>query len=101
MGEAHRLIRVDCEDTGRQHVGVLARVETQLGRSGIETTPRPQHIRNQGQKYIPHLFAYSQLLLAVNGHEGLYGTCGTPEKFWSKWIEEEISETEFHQLKNS
>lgn len=59
-----------------------------------------QHIRNQGQKYIPHLFAYSQLLLAINGHEGLYGTCGTPEKFWSKWIEEEISETEFHQIKN-
>lgn len=59
-----------------------------------------QHIRNQGQKYIPHLFAYSQLLLAINGHEGLYGTCGTPEKFWSKWIEEENSETEFHQIKN-
>lgn len=59
-----------------------------------------QHIRNQGQKYIPHLFAYSQLLLAVNGHEGLYGTCGTPEKFWSKWIEEEISESEFYRLKN-
>src|SRR5690606_13259745 len=59
-----------------------------------------QHIRNQGQKYIPHLFAYSQLLLAVNGHEGLYATCGTPEKFWSKWIEEEISEPEFYRLKN-
>lgn len=59
-----------------------------------------QHIRNQGQKYIPHLFAYSQLLLAVNGHEGLYATCGTPEKFWSKWIEEEISESEFYRLKN-
>ncbi|MGP5011897.1 type I restriction endonuclease subunit R [Psychrobacter glacincola] len=59
-----------------------------------------QHIRNQGQKYIPHLFAYSQLLLAVNGHEGLYGTCGTPENFWSKWIEEEISEPEFYRLKN-
>ena len=31
-----------------------------------------QHIRNQGQKQIPHLFAYSQLLLVVNGHDGLY-----------------------------
>ena len=59
-----------------------------------------QHIRNQGQKQIPHLFAYSQLLLAVNGHDGLYGTCGTPEKFWAKWVEEEISEPEFHRLKN-
>ena len=33
---------------------------------------------------------YSQLLLAVNGHDGLYGTCKTPEKFWAKWVEEDI-----------
>ncbi|MGP5211442.1 type I restriction endonuclease subunit R [Psychrobacter alimentarius] len=59
-----------------------------------------QHIRNQGQKQIPHLFAYSQLLLAVNGNDGLYATCGTPEKFWAKWVEEEISEAEFARLKN-
>ena len=59
-----------------------------------------QHIRNQGQKQIPHLFAYSQLLLAVNGNDGLYATCGTPEKFWAKWVEEEIQEPEFNRLKN-
>ena len=59
-----------------------------------------QQIRNQGQKQIPHLFAYSQLLLAVNGHDGLYGTCRTPEKFWAKWVEEEIQESEFLRLKN-
>ena len=59
-----------------------------------------QHIRNQKPKEIPHLFAYSQLLLAVNGNDGLYATCGTPEKFWAKWVEEEISEPEFHRLKN-
>jgi type I restriction enzyme R subunit len=59
-----------------------------------------QHIRNQGQSEIPHLYAYSQLLLAVNGHEGLYATCGTPEKFWAKWKEEQIPEAEFVRLKN-
>lgn len=59
-----------------------------------------QHIRNQGQAEIPHLYAYSQLLLAVNGHEGLYATCGTPEKFWAKWKEEQIPEAEFVKLKN-
>ena len=59
-----------------------------------------QHIRNQGQAEIPHLYAYSQLLLALNGHEGLYATCGTPEKFWAKWKEEQIPEAEFVRLKN-
>lgn len=59
-----------------------------------------QHIRNQGQAEIPHLYAYSQLLLAINGHEGLYATCGTPEKFWAKWKEEQIPEAEFVELKN-
>ncbi|PRO70125.1 type I restriction endonuclease subunit R [Alteromonas gracilis] len=59
-----------------------------------------QHIRNQSQAEIPHLYAYSQLLLAVNGHEGLYATCGTPEKFWAKWKEEQIPEAEFVRLKN-
>ncbi|MFK5948723.1 MAG: HsdR family type I site-specific deoxyribonuclease [Methylococcales bacterium] len=59
-----------------------------------------QQIRNQGQQEIPHLFAYSQLLLSINGHEGLYATCGTPEKFWAKWKEELIPEAEFVRLKN-
>ncbi|SFC09435.1 type I restriction endonuclease subunit R [Pseudoalteromonas denitrificans] len=59
-----------------------------------------QQIRNQGQAEIPHLFAYSQLLISVNGHDGLYGTCGTPEKFWAKWVEEDIIEAEFVRLKN-
>ncbi|MFC1234421.1 type I restriction endonuclease subunit R [Vibrio sp. F74] len=60
-----------------------------------------QNIRNQKVDEIPHLFAYSQLLLSVNGHEGLYGTCGTPEKFWAKWKEEEITEATFSRLKNT
>lgn len=59
-----------------------------------------QHIRNQKQGEIPHLYAFSQLLLAVNGYDGLYATCGTPEKFWAKWKEELIPETEFIRLKN-
>ncbi|MFA0116935.1 type I restriction endonuclease subunit R [Vibrio breoganii] len=60
-----------------------------------------QNIRNQKVGEIPHLFAYSQLLMSVNGHEGLYGTCGTPSKFWAKWKEEEITDTTFSRLKNT
>jgi type I restriction enzyme R subunit len=60
-----------------------------------------QNIRNQKVDEIPHLFAYSQLLLSVNGHEGLYATCGTSAKFWAKWKEEEITESTFTRLKNT
>ncbi|WP_435276376.1 type I restriction endonuclease [Psychrobium sp. nBUS_13] len=59
-----------------------------------------QHIRNQRQDEIPHLYAYSQLLLAINGYEGLYATCGTQDKFWAKWKEEQIPEAEIVRLKN-
>jgi len=59
-----------------------------------------QTIRNQKVDEIPHLFAYAQLVLSVNGHEGKYATCGTPAKFWAKWKEESITESEFTKLKN-
>lgn len=59
-----------------------------------------QTIRNQKVDEIPHLFAYSQLVMSINGHDGLYATCGTPSKFWAKWHEETISEVEFSRLKN-
>ena len=42
-----------------------------------------QSLRNQRHDEIPLLFAYSQLLLSVNGNDGRYGTCGTPKKFWA------------------
>jgi len=59
-----------------------------------------QNIRNQKVDEIPHLFAYSQILLSINGHEGKYATCGTPTTFWAKWKEEQIAESECLQLKN-
>ncbi len=59
-----------------------------------------QNIRNQKVDEIPHLFAYSQVLLSINGHEGKYATCGTPTTFWAKWKEEKIAESEFQRLKN-
>lgn len=59
-----------------------------------------QSLRNQRHDEIPMLFAYSQLLLSINGHEGRYGTCGTPAKFWAAWREEDISDAEMHAIKN-
>ncbi|QIM68439.1 type I restriction endonuclease subunit R [Basfia succiniciproducens] len=60
-----------------------------------------QTIRNQRPNEIPHLFAYAQLVLSINGTAGRYATCGTPAKFWSAWREEEFSELEMANIKNS
>ena len=59
-----------------------------------------QMIRNQGVQEIPYLFAFAQVLVAVSQTEGRYGTTKTPRKFWSKWEEEDISETEREAIKN-
>lgn len=59
-----------------------------------------QSLRNQRNDEIPHLFAYSQLLLSINGSEGRYGTQGTDAKFWSAWREEDFSDANMFALKN-
>lgn len=59
-----------------------------------------QHLRNQRLSEIPQLFAYSQLLLSINGVDGLYGTQGTDAKFWATWRDEDIFEDQFNQIKN-
>jgi type I restriction enzyme, R subunit len=46
-----------------------------------------QSIRNQRDDYIPYLFIYSQLLLALNKNEAKYATVGTSSKFWATWKE--------------
>jgi type I restriction enzyme R subunit len=59
-----------------------------------------QSLRNQRHDEIPRLFAYSQLLLSINGSEGRYGTCGTPAKFWAVWREEDMTDAEMFAIKN-
>ncbi|MBA56698.1 MAG: DEAD/DEAH box helicase [Pseudomonadales bacterium] len=59
-----------------------------------------QSLRNQRHDEIPLLFAYSQMLLSINGNEGRYGTCGTPAKFWAAWREEDITDAEMYAFKN-
>lgn len=51
-----------------------------------------QQLRNQGREYVPHLFAYGQLLLAVNKNQCKYATVGTPAKYWALWKEKIDSE---------
>ncbi|MEQ8657158.1 MAG: HsdR family type I site-specific deoxyribonuclease [Hyphomicrobiales bacterium] len=60
-----------------------------------------QSIRNQGADEIPRLFASAQILLAANPSDPRYATPGTPNQFWSKWREKEISERRIGELVNT
>lgn len=53
-----------------------------------------QHLRNQQEDGIRHLYVYSQLSLSIATQEASYATNSTPEKFWSKWHEKFDSEAE-------
>ena len=59
-----------------------------------------QHLRNQNDDNIPHLFIYAQLLLSISKNEAKYGTVGTPEKFWTIWREEKLNTEELNTLVN-
>ena len=59
-----------------------------------------QTIRNQKDDYIPGLFVFSQLLMAISTNDARYATTGTPQKFWSVWVQEENSEAEVQRLAN-
>lgn len=48
-----------------------------------------QMIRNQGEDYIPQLFRYAQIVLAVNRTAAKYATAGTKKKFWNIWKEQD------------
>ncbi len=48
-----------------------------------------QSIRNQNDDYIPKLFIYTQLLLALNKNSAMFATAGTAARFWSVWKEQD------------
>lgn len=53
-----------------------------------------QSIRNQGDDYIPKLFAFVQLVMGVNKNKAKYATVGSSTKFWSIWKELRDKETD-------
>ena len=56
-----------------------------------------QTIRNQRDEYIPRLFTYAQMVLAVTKNQARYATVGTPARFWSKW-KEDVADAELAPL---
>jgi type I restriction enzyme R subunit len=59
-----------------------------------------QHIRNQKDDGIPHLFIYSQILLALSKNEARYATTGTPMEFWAIWKEQKDVDDKIRSLIN-
>ena len=51
-----------------------------------------QSIRNQNDEYIPKLFIYTQLVLAINKNSAMFATTGTAAKFWGIWKEPQMEE---------
>ena len=47
-----------------------------------------QNIRNWQPDFIPQLFKFAQIVIAVNPNKLLYGTCGTPAKHFTFWKED-------------
>ena len=59
-----------------------------------------QHLRNQRNDEVPHLYVFAQLLLALHKNEAKYATTGTEKKFWAVWREEENIEERVRVLAN-
>jgi type I restriction enzyme R subunit len=57
-----------------------------------------QHLRNQEDAEIPHLYTYTSIVLALNKDDGRFATTGTPEKFWAEWRELEDDSTAIRNL---
>ena len=49
-----------------------------------------QNVRNMMPDYIPQLFKYAQLVLAVNPNKVVYGTSGTTAYYFVEWREQDI-----------
>jgi len=62
-------------------------LETESGKAFEQAVS--QMLRNQRNVEIPHLFVYSQLLLAVSVNDAYFATTGTPKRFWAIWREQE------------
>ena len=48
-----------------------------------------QNVRNWQPDYIPQLFKFTQLAIAMNPESVKYGTAGTKQEFYCKWHEED------------
>jgi len=88
----YRVERTRSDETGRPDIVLFvngipfAVIECKSPKIEVEQAVS-QCIRNQQDEYIPRLFSYMQLVMAVNKNAAMYATAGTARKFWSVWQE--------------
>jgi type I restriction enzyme R subunit len=69
-------------------VNGLPLVVIECKKSGIDVEKGvAQNTRNWQPDYIPHLFKYAQIIMAMNLNTVKYGTCGTTAEHFSVWRE--------------
>ncbi|NRB11255.1 MAG: type I restriction endonuclease subunit R [Rickettsiaceae bacterium] len=66
----------------------------------IEETIK-QHIRNQGNDYIPRFFTYVQIVVGINKNAAMYATPASSKKFWMIWRELENKDQHIINLVNT
>jgi type I restriction enzyme R subunit len=60
-----------------------------------------QHLQWQQQARLPGLYLFAQLLLAVGGIDARYAGILASEKFWTRWVEEDMPEATLLRFKRS
>ncbi|MCK7578094.1 MAG: type I restriction endonuclease [Chromatiales bacterium] len=70
---------IECKRRDKDKVGGKPQVKVAI--SQLDDYQQPDQI--------PHLFQYVQLILATSVNDVLFGTVGTPEKFWAHWREQD------------
>lgn len=70
---------IECKRRDRDLPGGKSQVDAAIAQLGVY----------QQADQIPHLFQYAQVLVATSVNDVLFGTVGTPRKFWSQWREQD------------
>ena len=86
------LVVIECKRPDRQ---------TSEGKPSVHEAVS-QMLRNQRfDDEIPHLFVYSQVLMALSVNDALFGTTGLGAKYWGIWKEEDEIEPQVAGLANA
>ena len=86
---------IRCDIVGFVNGIPLVHIENKKSSTGYKKAIA-QLQRYQQPDQAPKLFIFEQLLMAMDGENAVYGTTGTPEKFYASWREKDTPEQQVH-----